>query len=169
MELIGNQPSNWCSLYLCSMPPCLKSPITVWTRWNEGMVVMGRRPMTTAALSARLCSIHEGWLRLYCGQTLHSFYVDPSTFLLGDNRWIVVSVCVPVHVGAHLRKKVGLCLFNCMCFSVHLCLTPTLSKQTLECLPSKWCHDSAFTRKLIVIALVMTDWYLTIFYRKLCC
>lgn len=53
VELIGNQSSNWYSLYLCSM-----SQISYYTL-KEGMVVMGRRPMTTAALSARLCSIQE--------------------------------------------------------------------------------------------------------------
>lgn len=147
--------SYWRCLYLYSMSPSLESPIIVWVRWNEGMVVMGRRPATTAALLARLCSIQEQWLHLHCGQTLNLCYVRPSTFLLEDNRRIVVtvaavtrSVCRRTGVGESLvcaREKerdfmsVQLCVFLSPSMLVPtLDLTPTPSKQTLECLPFKW-------------------------------
>lgn len=60
----------------------------------------------------------------------------------------------------------GVCV--CVCLHTALCvylskpvltfiLTPTLTKQTLECLPSERDNESVLTRNLTVIALVMTD------------
>lgn len=153
MELRGNQPSqtrrslfgpvmetsvqsDWCCLYLYSISQSLKCPIIVWVRWNEGMVVMGRQPTPTAALSARLCSIQEHWLHLHCGQTLNLCYVRPCTFLLEDNRRIVVtvagvtrSVCRTTGVGGHL---VWVCV--CVCVSIQLYVFICLSL----CLHSSW-------------------------------
>lgn len=149
----------------------LKSPITVWVRQNEGMVVMGGRPKTTSVLSTLLCSIQERWLHLHCGQTLHLCYVRPSTFLLEDNRRIVVPVAGRLGVSAGGQGLVAfgvddeclwviVCLTNCMCFSGNLWWKPTLSKHTCECSPSEW-HDDV-TRHL-------PGNYPTVFYRKHCC
>lgn len=49
-----------------------------------------------------------------------------------------------------------------------LVLTPTLSKQTLECLPYEVRNESVFTRELTVSPLAVTDRSVTVFYRKVC-
>lgn len=170
------------------MSPSLKSPIIVWVRWNEGMVVMGRRPITTVALSVRLCSIQEHWLHLRCGQTLNLCYVCPSTFLLEDNRRIAVTVAgvtrsvyrrtrvggLSVHVFVCEKESNVVCIqlrvFFCPSMTVSMfILTSTLLEQILECFAVEWGNDSVFTGKLMVSVLVMTDWYFTVLYRKLCC
>lgn len=79
-------------------------------------------------LSAHLCSFQEHWLHVHCGQTLNLCYVDPSTFLLKDNRRIAVTVA-----GVTLSAR-GQGLEGVWCVSgSDSCLCPTLSVQACSC------------------------------------
>lgn len=70
----------------------------------------------------------------------------------------------------NLSERVILCMFYRLCLPLipMLVLTPTLSKQTLECLPYEVRNESVFTRELTVSPLAVTDRSVTVFYRKVC-
>lgn len=80
----------------------------------------------------------------------------------------MVFLCVHIYVNVSLKisLRVILCMFYRLCLIPMLVLTPTLSKQTLECLPYEVRNESVFTRKLTVSPLAVTDRSVTVFYRK---